>query len=59
MATIFGLVLGLAETNFSRILKNNFQGKLRDEIVITTNVGYTMRNGPFGNCGSQNIYYRV
>jgi L-glyceraldehyde 3-phosphate reductase len=42
LANNYGLVLGFEETNFDKILKNNFQGNLRDEIVIMTKAGYTM-----------------
>jgi L-glyceraldehyde 3-phosphate reductase len=34
-------------------LKKNFQGNLRDEIVITTKAGYTMWEGPYGDWGSR------
>jgi L-glyceraldehyde 3-phosphate reductase len=53
LANNYGPVPGSAETNFGRILKNNFQGNLRDEIVITTKAGYTMWNGPYGDWGSR------
>jgi L-glyceraldehyde 3-phosphate reductase len=48
-----------AETNFGKILENNFQGNLRDEIVISTKAGYTMWAGPYGDWGSVNIYCRA
>ena len=53
LANNYGPVPGSAETNFGKILKNNFQGNLRDEIVITTKAGYTMWNGPYGDWGSR------
>ncbi|MFV8322969.1 aldo/keto reductase [Flavobacterium sp. LS2R12] len=53
LANNYGPVPGSAETNFGEILKNNFQGNLRDEIVITTKAGYTMWNGPYGDWGSR------
>lgn len=53
LANNYGPVPGSAETNFGRILKNNFQGNLRDEIVITTKAGYTMWDGPYGDWGSR------
>ena len=53
LANNYGPVPGSAETNFGKILKNNFQGNLRDEMVITTKAGYTMWNGPYGDWGSR------
>jgi L-glyceraldehyde 3-phosphate reductase len=53
LANNYGPVPGSAETNFGKILKNNFRGNLRDEIVITTKAGYTMWNGPYGDWGSR------
>jgi L-glyceraldehyde 3-phosphate reductase len=53
LANNYGPVPGSAETNFGKILKNNFQGNLRDEIIITTKAGYTMWNGPYGDWGSR------
>jgi L-glyceraldehyde 3-phosphate reductase len=53
LANNYGPVPGSAETNFGKILKNNFQGNLRDEIVITTKAGYTMWDGPYGDWGSR------
>jgi L-glyceraldehyde 3-phosphate reductase len=53
LANNYGPVPGSAETNFGTILKNNFKGNLRDEIVITTKAGYTMWDGPYGDWGSR------
>ena len=53
MANNYGPVPGSAETNFGQILKNNFQGNLRDQIVISTKAGYTMWEGPYGDWGSR------
>ena len=53
LANNYGPVPGSAETNFGRILKNNFQGNLRDEIVISTKAGYGMWEGPYGDWGSR------
>ncbi len=53
LANNYGPVPGSAETNFGKILKNNFKGNLRDEIVITTKAGYTMWDGPYGDWGSR------
>lgn len=53
LANNYGPIPGSAETNFGKILKNNFQGNLRDEIVISTKAGYTMWKGPYGDWGSR------
>jgi L-glyceraldehyde 3-phosphate reductase len=53
LANNYGPVPGSAETNFGKILKNNFQGNLRDEIVISTKAGYGMWEGPYGDWGSR------
>ena len=53
LANNYGPVPGSAETNFGKILKNNFKGNLRDEIVISTKAGYTMWDGPYGDWGSR------
>jgi L-glyceraldehyde 3-phosphate reductase len=53
LANNYGPVPGSAETNFGKILKNNFQGNLRDKIVISTKAGYTMWEGPYGDWGSR------
>lgn len=53
LANNYGPVPGSAEENFGKILKNNFQGNLRDQIVITTKAGYTMWEGPYGDWGSR------
>jgi L-glyceraldehyde 3-phosphate reductase len=53
LANNYGPIPGSAETNFGKILKNNFQGNLRDEIVISTKAGYGMWEGPYGDWGSR------
>ncbi|KVV14155.1 aldo/keto reductase [Flavobacterium sp. TAB 87] len=53
LANNYGPVPGSAETNFGKILKNNFQGDRRDQIVISTKAGYTMWDGPYGDWGSR------
>lgn len=53
LANNYGPIPGSAETNFGTILKNNFQGNLRDEIVISTKAGYKMWDGPYGDWGSR------
>lgn len=53
LANNYGPVPGSAETNFGKILKNNFKGNLRDHIVVSTKAGYTMWDGPYGDWGSR------
>ena len=53
LANNYGPIPGSAETNFGKILKNNFKGNLRDEIVVSTKAGYTMWDGPYGDWGSR------
>jgi L-glyceraldehyde 3-phosphate reductase len=53
LANNYGPLPGSAETNFGKILKNNFQGNLRDQIVISTKAGYAMWDGPYGDWGSR------
>ena len=53
LANNYGPVPGSAETNFGKILKNSFQGNLRDEIVVSTKAGYKMWEGPYGEWGSR------
>lgn len=53
LANNYGPIPGSAETNFGKILWHNFQGNLRDEIVISTKAGYTMWDGPYGDWGSR------
>ena len=53
LANNYGPIPGSAESNFGQILKNNFKGNLRDEIVISTKAGYGMWDGPYGDWGSR------
>jgi L-glyceraldehyde 3-phosphate reductase len=53
LANNYGPIPGSAESNFGKILKNNFQGNLRDELVISTKAGYKMWDGPYGDWGSR------
>lgn len=53
LANNYGPIPGSAETNFGKILKTNFKGNLRDEIVISTKAGYGMWDGPYGDWGSR------
>lgn len=53
LANIYGPAAGSAEENFGRILKQDFAGSLRDELIISTKAGYAMWGGPYGNWGSR------
>lgn len=53
LANNYGPVPGSAEENFGRIIKKDFTGHLRDELVISTKAGYTMWPGPYGDKGSR------
>lgn len=52
LANNYGPVYGSAETNFGRIIKEDFL-PYRDELVITTKAGYDMWDGPYGDHGSR------
>ena len=52
LANNYGPVPGSAETNFGRILKENFRG-YRDEIIISSKAGHDMWPGPYGEWGSR------
>jgi L-glyceraldehyde 3-phosphate reductase len=53
LANNYGPEPGSAEENFGKILKQNFGGNLRDELVISTKAGYNMWPGPYGEWGSR------
>ncbi|HVI45257.1 MAG TPA: L-glyceraldehyde 3-phosphate reductase [Chitinophaga sp.] len=53
LANNYGPLPGSAEENFGRILKQDFTGHLRDELIISTKAGYTMWPGPYGDKGSR------
>lgn len=53
LANNYGPVPGSAEENFGRILKKDFTGHLRDELIVSTKAGYIMWPGPYGNWGSR------
>ncbi|NLR60640.1 L-glyceraldehyde 3-phosphate reductase [Chitinophaga polysaccharea] len=53
LANNYGPVPGSAEENFGRILKKDFTGHLRDELIISSKAGYTMWPGPYGDFGSR------
>lgn len=52
LANNYGPAPGSAETNFGKILKDDF-GDYRDELIISTKAGYDMWAGPYGNWGSR------
>jgi len=53
LANNYGPPAGSAEEAFGHILKADFTGKLRDELIISTKAGYTMWPGPYGDKGSR------
>jgi len=52
LANNYGVPAGSAETNFGKILKNQFEG-YRDEMIISTKAGHEMWPGPYGDFGSR------
>ncbi len=52
LANNYGPPPGSAESNFGKILKEDFAG-YRDEIIISTKAGYYMWEGPYGEWGSK------
>ena len=52
LANNYGPVPGSAETNFGRILRENFQGS-RDELSISSKAGHEMWAGPYGGNSSR------
>lgn len=53
LANNYGPEPGSAEQNFGKILKKDFTGNLRDELIISTKAGYRMWSGPYGEWGSR------
>jgi len=53
LANNYGPAPGSAEENFGQILKKDFTGYLRDELIISTKAGYYMWPGPYGEWGSR------
>lgn len=53
LANNYGPEPGSAEENFGAILKKDFGGYLRDELIISTKAGYLMWPGPYGEWGSR------
>ncbi|MCZ2526840.1 L-glyceraldehyde 3-phosphate reductase [Streptomyces sp. HB2AG] len=52
LANNYGPPHGSAETNFGRLLEQDFR-PYRDELVISTKAGYDMWPGPYGEWGSR------
>ena len=52
LANNYGPPPGSAETNFGRILREDFAG-YRDELIISSKAGYLMWPGPYGEWGSK------
>jgi L-glyceraldehyde 3-phosphate reductase len=52
LANNYGPPYGSAETNFGRIVAEDFR-PYRDELVISTTAGYDMWPGPYGEWGSR------
>lgn len=52
LANNYGPVPGSAETNFGKILKENFRG-YRDEMIISSKAGHEMWAGPYGGNSSR------
>ena len=53
LANNYGPPPGSAEENFGRVLKKDFPGHLRDELIISSKAGYLMWPGPYGEWGSR------
>jgi L-glyceraldehyde 3-phosphate reductase len=53
LANNYGPEPGTAEENFGKILKQDFPGNFRDELIISTKAGYLMWPGPYGEWGSR------
>jgi L-glyceraldehyde 3-phosphate reductase len=52
LANNYGTPYGSAETNFGRILREDFR-PYRDELIISTKAGWDMWPGPYGDGGSR------
>jgi L-glyceraldehyde 3-phosphate reductase len=52
LANNYGPPYGSAESNFGRLLREDFVG-LRDELIISTKAGWDMWPGPYGDLGSR------
>ncbi|MFS0866991.1 aldo/keto reductase [Microbacterium sp. 179-B 1A2 NHS] len=52
LANNYGPPFGSAETNFGRMMREDFR-PYRDEIIVSSKAGYDMWPGPYGNQGSR------
>jgi L-glyceraldehyde 3-phosphate reductase len=52
LANNYGPPPGSAETNFGKLLKEDFSA-YRDELIISSKAGYNMWEGPYGEWGSK------
>lgn len=52
LANNYGPPYGTAETNFGRMMREDF-GPYRDELIISSKAGYDMWPGPYGSQGSR------
>jgi len=55
LANNYGTPYGSAETNFGRLLKEDFRAH-RDELIISTKAGWDMWPGPYGQGGGSRKY---
>ena len=55
LANNYGPPYGSAETNFGRLLKEDFR-PYRDELLISTKAGWDMWPGPYGSGGGSRKY---
>lgn len=53
LANNYGPLPGSAEENFGKVLKKDFNGYIRDELIISSKAGYLMWPGPYGEWGSR------
>ncbi|MET0296492.1 MAG: L-glyceraldehyde 3-phosphate reductase [Microbacterium sp.] len=52
LANNYGPPYGTAETNFGRMMREDF-APYRDELILSSKAGYDMWNGPYGDGGSR------
>ena len=52
LANNYGPPYGTAETNFGRMMREDF-APYRDELILSSKAGYDMWHGPYGNGGSR------
>jgi L-glyceraldehyde 3-phosphate reductase len=52
LANNYGPPAGSAETNFGRLMAEDFR-PYRDELIVSTKAGYRMFDGPYGEWGSR------